>query len=293
MIEVSNLIKKYDDFTALDETCMHVKTGTVYGLVGLNGAGKTTLIRHLAGVIKQDAGQVKVMGEEIWENVSVKRHIAYIPDELYFYPKATVRELQKFYKGMYPDFSDEKFQQLQEIFSEIPLKKPIRRMSKGMQKQVAFWMAISCCPKLLLLDEPVDGLDPLIRKKVWGSVLAEVMDRQMTVLVSSHNLRELEDVCDHVGIMRQGKVVLEDSLESLQQNTCKLQVSFADEPLPEMKELEIKNCEKEGRLFTLIVSAPCEEAMDIVRLYKPEFVNPLQMNLEELFIYELEEKIHG
>ena len=216
MIQVNNVTKSFDQFRALDGVNMHVEKGDIYGLVGPNGAGKSTIIRHLTGVYKQDAGEIFVDGEPIWENTKVKSKIAYIPDELFYFMQADTMEMMRYYKGIYPRFDEEKFRRMQEFFPTIDVKRNIRRLSKGMQKQVAFWLAICCNPEIMILDEPVDGLDPVMRRQIWTILMAEVEEKELTVLVSSHNLRELEDVCDHVGIMNKGKVMIERSLLELQ-----------------------------------------------------------------------------
>ena len=207
MIEVRDAVKKFDGFAALDGANLLVPQGSVYGLVGPNGAGKSTLIRHLTGIYRQDGGTVRVDGQPVWENAPLKARIAAIPDDWYYFMQSTVRDMMRFYKGFYPSFSTERYEKLKEVFN-IDEKRAIRRLSKGMQKQVAFWLALSCMPDYLILDEPVDGLDPVMRRQVWSLVMGDVAQRGTTVLVSSHNLRELEDVCDHVGIMDHGKVLL-------------------------------------------------------------------------------------
>ena len=211
MIEVNNLVKTFDGFRALDGVTLKVENGSVYGLMGPNGAGKSTLIRHLLGVYRQDEGDVVYDGEKVWENVAVKSRIASIPDDWFYFGQATVKDMCDIYKGMYKTFSIERFKALKDAFN-IEENKTIKYLSKGMQKQVAFWLALSTMSDYLILDEPVDGLDPVMRRRVWSLIMDDVSSRGTTVLVSSHNLRELEDVCDHVGIMNHGKVVLERSL---------------------------------------------------------------------------------
>lgn len=225
LIEVNNLIKKFGDFRALDGVNMHVASGNIYGLVGPNGAGKSTLIRHLTGVYRQDAGEIFIDGAPVYENKQVKAQMAYIPDEPFYFLQADTLEMMRYFRGMYESFDEKMFYRLQEFFPGIDMKRNIRRLSKGMQKQVAFWLALCCRPKLLILDEPLDGLDPVMRKQIWTILMSEVAERRTTVLVSSHNLRELEDVCDHVGIMNHGKVIIERSLFDLHGNISKIQVA--------------------------------------------------------------------
>ena len=211
MIEVKNVVKTFDGFHALDGATLTVPTGSVYGLVGPNGAGKSTIIRHLTGIYRQDEGSVAIGGEEVWENAALKARIAAIPDDWFYYAQSTVRDMMRFYKGMYPNFSTERYEKLKEVFS-IDEKRTIRRLSKGMQKQVAFWLALSCMPDYLILDEPVDGLDPIVRRKLWRYIMEDMADREMTVLVSSHNAKEMEDVCNYIGIIAHGRMVFEGDL---------------------------------------------------------------------------------
>ena len=286
MIEVRDAVKKFDGFAALDGANLLVPQGSVYGLVGPNGAGKSTLIRHLTGIYRQDGGTVRVDGQPVWENAALKARIAAIPDDWYYFMQSTVRDMMRFYKGFYPSFSTERYEKLKEVFN-IDEKRTIRRLSKGMQKQVAFWLALSCMPDYLILDEPVDGLDPVMRRQVWSLVMGDVAQRGTTVLVSSHNLRELEDVCDHVGIMDHGKVLLERSLAQLQDNMVKLQVVFQDGVTEVPPELPVLHASKVGRIHTLIMRMNAEEATARLFTYNPMLVDAVPLTLEEIFIYEL------
>ena len=286
MIEVRDVVKKFDGFAALDGASLSVPTGSVYGLVGPNGAGKSTIIRHLTGIYRQDSGTVAIGGESVWENAALKSRIAVIPDDWYYFNQASIRDMMRFYKGFYPNFSMERYEKLKEVFS-IDEKKTIRRLSKGMQKQVAFWLALSCMPDYLILDEPVDGLDPVMRRQVWSLMMGDVSERGTTVLVSSHNLRELEDVCDHVGIMDHGKVLLERSLAQLQDNMVKLQVVFQDGVTEVPPELPVLHASKVGRIHTLIMRMNAEEATARLSTYNPMLVDAVPLTLEEIFIYEL------
>lgn len=231
MIEVRGLKKTFDGFAALDGADLSVPRGAVYGLVGPNGAGKTTLLRHLTGVYHQDSGSVTFDGQPVWENAGVKARIASIPDDWFYFMQAGLRDMMRFYRGLYPKFDQERFEKLREVFA-LDEKRPLRRMSKGQQKQAAFWLALCTMPDYLILDEPVDGLDPVMRRQVWSLILQDVAERGTTVLVSSHNLRELEDVCDHVVVMSRGKLLLEHSLSELQDYTVKLQLAFEGAELP-------------------------------------------------------------
>ena len=281
MIEVKNVVKTFDGFRALGDLTMTVPHGAVYGLVGPNGAGKSTIIRHLAGIYRQDSGDVLVDGQPVYENIAVKSRMAVIGDDWYYFPQSGIREMAKFLAGIYPDFSWERYEKLKQVFP-LDEKMMLRRMSKGMQKQAAFWLMVCCMPEYLILDEPVDGLDPVMRRQVWSLLLGDVAERGTTVLVSSHNLRELEDVCDYVGIMNRGKMLLEKSLADMQGSTVKLQL-VGDAP----QELDILNATVSGRLKTLIVRGEAEEVGAKIAACKPAYFDVLPLSLEEIFIYEL------
>ncbi len=286
MIEIRNLKKSFEGFYALNGANATVEKGSVYGLVGPNGAGKTTLIKHLAGVFIQDSGSITVEGQQVYENVQVKSRMFYIPDEIYFFPQASIMDMKNYYKSIYPSFDEVRFKKLQEVFPINP-KKSLKRFSRGMQKQAAFWLGSSTRPDIMLLDEPVDGLDPVMRRKVWSVLLQDVADRGMTVFVSSHNLRELEDVCDHVGIMHEGKVIIERSLTELQNNIIKLQIAFEDELPEEVNKLNILSRQKNGRVWILIVRGDHESILSSINKLNPLLVDALPLSLEEIFIYEL------
>ncbi len=287
MIEVKKLVKTFDGFTALDSATLTVPKGAVYGLVGPNGAGKSTLLRHITGVYKQDSGQVLINGVPVFENRHAKERVVSIPDDWFFYNQSTIREMAKLYAGMYPRFDWGRFEKLRGLFC-LPEKKAIRRMSKGMQRQAAFWITMSCMPEYLVLDEPVDGLDPVMRRQVWQVLLDDVAARGTTVLLSSHNLRELEDVCDHVGIMDQGKVLLERTLSDLQDSTVKIQVAYPTPQEPALPaELQVLHHSQVGRVHTYIMRGSSEEICRRMQITSPLLLEAIPLTLEEIFIYEL------
>ena len=286
MIEVNSLVKRFDGFTALDGATLSVPAGCVYGLVGPNGAGKSTLIRHLTGICRQDSGTVRMGGQDVWENAALKTRVATIPDEWYYFLQSSIRDMMRFYRGFYPNFSMERYEKLKEVF-QIDERRLLRRLSKGMQKQAAFWLALCCMPDYLILDEPVDGLDPVMRRQVWSLVLGDVAQRGTTVLVSSHNLRELEDVSDHVGIMDHGKVLLERSLAQLQDNMVKMQVVFQENEDQVPPQLPVLHASRVGRVHTLIMRMSAQEAQERLSPYNPLLADAVPLTLEEIFIYEL------
>ena len=288
MIQVKDVVKTFDGFRALDSLSMNVPRGAIYGLVGPNGAGKSTILRHITGAYRPDSGTITVDGKPVYENPEVKRRIAVIPDDYYFFPSASTRDMMQFYRGLYPGFDMGRYEKLREVFSTVSERHPIRRLSKGMQKQSAFWLALCCNPDVLVLDEPVDGLDPVMRRQVWSLLMSDVAERGTTVLVSSHNLRELEDVCDHVGILSHGKVLLERSLSDLQDNVIKMQVVFQEKELPQLPEdMEVLHASTVGRIHTLIIRGNATDVTNRLAVYSPILMDAIPLTLEEIFIYEL------
>ena len=281
MLKLEQVTKTFGATRALDDLTMTVPKGCVYGLVGPNGAGKSTAIRCALGVYRPDSGSVTLDGAPIFENPEAKVRIASIPDDIFYYPSATPEDMRKFYRGIYPNFDDGLFDRLYEAF-QLPKNGQIRRFSKGMQKQAAFQLSICARPDMLILDEPVDGLDPVMRRQVWSLILSEVAQRETTVLISSHNLRELEDICDHVGIMQHGKMLLERSLADMQGSTVKLQLVGA---IPE--DLEVLHETVSGRMKTLVCRGSAQEVTAKVQKTSPIYFDVLPLSLEEIFIYEL------
>ena len=287
MIEVNNVTKKFGDFVALDQLNMHVERGAIYGLVGPNGAGKSTIIRHLSGVFKQDSGEVKIDGQPVYENEKLKQRYTVIPDDIFYFTQANTMDMMKFYKSMYPKFDEVLFKKILDCFPSINPKKMVRSLSKGMQKQVAFMLSIAARPELMILDEPVDGLDPVMRRQIWSLIMSDVAESGLTVLVSSHNLRELEDVCDHVGIMNNGKILIERSLDELQTSITKIQLAFEDD-MPELPpEIQVLKKVSTGRVHTLIVKGEPRQAETQIASLNPLLMDVLPLTLEEIFIYEL------
>ena len=287
MIKGRDITKTFDGFTALDSLNINVEKGAVYGLVGPNGAGKTTLIKLLTGVYKTDAGTFEIDGRSDILNEDIKQKTVYISDDLYFYPTFTIKQMASFYKDVYRSWDDETFQSLASLFG-IDIKRKASKLSKGMKKQVAFLLALSAKPDLLVLDEPIDGLDPVMRRNIMSVVLQEVEKRQMTVLISSHNLRELEDICDHVGIMHDGKIVIEKSLDDVKGNIHKLQLAFSGDTPADLKDkLDILKKEQFGSVYLYIVRGNYDNIKDILAPYNPLICDILPLSLEEVFIYEL------
>ncbi len=287
MIQIQSLTKRFDGADALRELSMQIPLGSVCGLVGPNGAGKSTLLRCMSAVYRPDGGQVLLQGQPVWENPAVKRRMAYLPDELYYFVSSSLLDLTRFYRGFYPRFNGELFRRLGQVFPIDP-DQPIRRLSKGMQKQAFFWLALSLRPEVLLLDEPVDGLDPVMRRQLWSLILSQVEQHGTTIVISSHNLRELEDVCDRVGILDRGRLLLERSLNELQADFIKLQLVFRDGAPAELPpELPVLHHSVTGKIHTYILRAGQEQAAQAVQALVPIFYDILPLTLEEIFIYEL------
>jgi len=281
MLDVKHVTKTFGTFRALDDLSMHVPQGAVYGLVGPNGAGKSTVIRHLTGIYRPDSGTVLMEGQRIYENPPIKARIGYIPDDVFYFPSATLEDMRRFYRGIYPAFDNELYKRLEEVF-QLPKKSPIRKFSKGMQKQAAFHLTLCTRGDVLILDEPLDGLDPVMRRQVLSLILSDVAERGATVLVSSHNLRELEDICDHVGILDKGKMLLEKSLADMQGSTVKLQM-VGEAP----KGLKILHESASGRLRTYILRGTQEQVQAAMQTQDCPYYDILPLSLEEIFIYEL------
>ena len=285
MIEVKELVKSFDGVRALDGLTLTVPTGAVYGLVGPNGAGKSTLIRHLTGIYRQESGTLTVDGVPVYEHPEVKAKLAYIPDDVFYYTSASTEDMMRFYQSQYPGFDRQRFEALGKLL-RLDRRRPIRKLSKGQQKQAAFWLALSQRPEILVLDEPVDGLDPVMRRQIWSLLMGDVEEHGTTVLVSSHNLRELEDVCDTVGIMNHGKMLVERSLSELQENLVKVQLAYGEGgALPEG--LTVLHENRTGRLQQLILRGRADEIRARLERTKPLFLDLLPLSLEEIFIYEL------
>ena len=277
MIELRGVVKDFEGFRALDSLSLTVPRGSVYGLVGPNGAGKTTAIRHMAGILRQDAGEVLIGGEPVYENPSAKSRLAYIPDDVFFFPQSSVQDMMHFYRGIYPRFDEQRFNRLAGVF-EMDIRRPMRRLSRGMQKQAAFWLAVSLRPEVLILDEPVDGLDPVMCRQVWGIIMQDVAENGVTVLISSHNLRELEDVCDRVGMLARGRLLLERGLADLQDNLSKIQLALPDgASLP--AGLDVLHCSGPGRLKTLIVRGNSQEVERRLAELNPLFMDSVPLTL--------------
>ena len=286
MINVKNLDKSFDGFLALSDLNLHVKKGSIYGLVGTNGAGKTTLIKHVTGVLKADHGSILIEEQDVFENIPIKERMGYIPDDLYFFSSYNLKESAKFYQALYPSWNSQRYEHMVKQFN-LSEKRKLSKFSKGMQKQAAFILTMSAMPDYLILDEPIDGLDPIIRKLVWKYIVEDVAEREMTVLVSSHNLRELEGICDSIGILSKGKMMIERDLDELKSDIHKIQVAFKDPMENPYAGLNVLHRESRGTVDLLIIRNRKDVVEKIIGEQKPILFDMLPLSLEEIFIYEL------
>jgi ABC-2 type transport system ATP-binding protein len=290
MIQVHSVSKQYNKHIAVSELSLTVNKGSIYGLLGSNGAGKTSLLKMIAGINRQDKGTIKIDSQPAYENIAIKERVVFIPDVLYFFPQATVAQMAAQYKEYYPNWNQQRFEQLKPAFT-IELDRKVHRLSKGMKRQVAFWLALSAMPDVLILDEPIDGLDPVMRQKIKNLLFQDVAEREMTVLISSHNLREIEDLCDHVGIMHQGKILIEKEIDDLKTDTHKVQLALADPSQEEQlfKKLNILHHEKRGSVSLLIIKGREDQINEVIHSSEVILYDLLPLTLEEIFIYEMED----
>jgi len=288
VIEIQHLYKSFDKENAVTNVNLTVKKGSIYGLLGSNGAGKTTLLKTLAGIYCANSGLLHIDGEPIYENVKLKQRIVFIPDSLYFLPQTTIAQMANYYSYFYPNWNQERFDKLKQVFN-IDINRKIHRLSKGMQRQVAFWLALSSMPDVLILDEPIDGLDPVMRQKIKNLLFQDVAEREMTVIISSHNLREIEDICDHVGIMHKGTLIIEKDLDDLKADTHKIQVAFntSDNKTELLNDLQVLYQEQRGSIYLYIVKGSKAEIKQAIDKLNPLVFDILPLTLEEIFIYEM------
>ena len=287
MINVNLLTKKFDNFTAIDTISTCFEDGGIYGLVGSNGSGKSTLLRLISGVYKADGGELSADGEAIFNNPEKKSQIFLLPDTPFFFKGATTLSMAKYYSRLYPSFSFDLFNSLSKVFP-IDINKRIDNMSKGMQRQALLMLSLSVRPRYLLLDEAFDGLDPVLRS-VLKNLLIEASENKTTVIIASHNLRELEDLCDHVVLLHKGKIVVNDSLDNIKNNLHKIQVAFTSPPSDAFfSSLNILKQEKTGSLYRMVIRGNIDEIMNTVNGALPVFAEVIEPSLEEIFIFEME-----
>lgn len=289
MIEVTNISKSFDDIKAVDHVTVEIQEGSVFGFVGTNGAGKSTLLRMLSGIIKPDGGVIKIDGMEIFENTMAKELMFYISDNQYYFNNAAPKDMKKFYQVIYPNFDRERFDNLMNQF-ELPQNRKINTFSKGMKKQLSVIIGICANTKYLFCDETFDGLDPVVRQAVKSIIAKEIADRNMTTIIASHNLRELEDICDHVGLLHRGGILFSRDLYDMKLNIHKIQCVFnnEDDPSKVFESLDIIKQEQRGSLYTISVRGNREEIAGVFEEMEPIYFEILPLSLEEVFICETE-----
>lgn len=287
MIEATGLIKKFGDFTALKEISFKIGGGQVYGLVGSNGSGKSTLLRLIAGVYEQDGGLLAVDNFKVFDNTKMKGRIFFLSDTPYFFNNSTLMDMADFYSRMYPNFSYDRLKELNKIFPINP-KGKISNMSKGMQRQAALILAFAASPDYLLLDEAFDGLDPVMRASLKQLIAADIADRNITVIIASHNLRELEDLCDSVGLLHFGELVFNENLSTLKTAVHKIQAAFKTVPETEVfNALQVMKLERTGSLLQMVIKGDINDINAFFEKLDPIFFEQTPLTLEEVFIYEL------
>ncbi len=289
MIKAENVIKRFDGMLAVDRVSVEIKEGVVFGMVGTNGAGKSTLLRMIAGVLKADEGTITVDGEPVFENPVAKKEVFYISDDAYYLNNGTPVDMADYYGAVYEKFNRKRYLELLSQLG-LPLSRKISTFSKGMKKQVSILLGVCAGTKYLLCDETFDGLDPVMRQAVKSIFAKEITERGLTPVLASHNLRELEDICDHVGLLHKGGVLLSKDLEEMRTGIHKIQCVFADEEQEArvLMGLEVVNKEQRGRLKTLTVRGTRDEIANRVAAAEPVFFEMLPLTLEEIFISETE-----
>ena len=289
MIEIREVTKKYGKFTAVDKLSMTVDKGSVYGLVGYNGAGKTTLLKTVAGIYRADGGSVTVDGVDVFDSADVKRRMFYVPDDLYFNYNSSIEKMAKFYAGYYPKFSFETLDKLCGVF-KLDKTARINSFSKGMQRQAAMILGMSTLPEILLLDESFDGLDPAKRSLMNNMLIEYAADRECSIIVSSHNLHELTDICDHIALINGKRIVLDCSVDDISASRCKFRVVFADEKSREdFADFDIKRFDKDGKIVTISLGGDPEENEKKLNAMSPLLVEKYPLTLEEIFLEEMED----
>ncbi len=290
MIELTNVSMSYGKIRSLENVNARVKDGSIFGLIGSNGSGKSTMLRILCGVIKPDCGSVTYDGLPVWENDLVKQDIVYLSDEQYFLPHCTINDMRKLYKTVYSSFSDEAFKRLQSIFT-LDCNRKINTFSKGMKKQASVMLGISARPKYLLCDETFDGLDPVVRQLVKRILAEESADGGMTTIIASHNLREMEDICDTVGLLHKGDLLFVRELDDMKSEFHKVQAIFEGEfDASKLVPMKILGYSKRGSLVSFIARGTLDEINRQMIEKSPTFYETVPLTLEEIFISEMEEK---
>ncbi len=288
MIKAENLSKKFENFIALNSLTCTIPKGCIYGMVGSNGAGKSTFLRLITGVYKADGGTITIEDKHVYENPAIKDRIAYIPDELFFLPGASMNRMSDLYASIYNNFDRARYKYLTEAFGLDP-KKSVNTFSKGMKRQAAIILAISSKPDYIFFDETFDGLDPVMRNLVKSLICDDVLERKATAIITSHSLRELEDTCDQLALLHKGGLVLESDVQNLKTSLFKVQIAFNDDYDKErFQDIQMMHFKKSGSVSNIIVKGDREETVLKLKSMQPILLDVLPLSLEEVFTYEME-----
>lgn len=288
MIKITNLNKSYNGKKVLEDLNCTIKTNSIYGLIGANGAGKSTLLRIINDVFKQDSGTIEIDGKKVENNEELKQKLVFVPDDLYFFPSYSLEDMAKYYEALYKNFDMNYLNKLADIL-KLDKKAKIKTFSKGMKRQCALICAIATNADYMFFDETFDGIDPVIRNLLKKIIAKQMETKETTIIMTSHNLRELEDICDNLGLLYKGGILFESDIDSLKTNMFKVQISLKEEFNQEtFKDIEIMNFKKVGSVATLIVKGEIDEAKECLQKYNPIILDFLPLTLEEMFIYEME-----
>lgn len=293
MINLKNINKQFDEKAVLENINWEVPKASIYGLVGPNGAGKSTLLRIISGVLKADEGTVLVNGVDVYDNPSIKKHILFVSDDPFFLPQSTIKEMRQFYELFYPSFNDSMYHSLLKKFGLSDTDK-ISDFSKGMKRQASIILALSCSPDILLLDEAFDGLDPVMRLNLKRIIANELMNREMTVIISSHNLRELEDICDRIALLNNHTITIQDEIESIRNQYHKIQLAYTN-PIDDnvLHDLNPMYFDKRGNVYMIVLKGDLEDKMKQIKETQPVLCEEIPITMEEVFVYEMEANGYG
>lgn len=287
MIQAQDVSKSYESIPVIKNINLELKQGSIFGLIGANGAGKTTLIKTLCGIYAPDTGHVRLHDKDVYKDSDIRQNIAYVPDNITFYNNFTVKDMKDFYKNIYRNWDEDRYMTLREVFT-FDEKKRIKHLSKGMKTQLLLLIALSCKPEVILMDEPTSGLDPFIRKEVLNLIVQDVSSRSTSVLISTHNVSELEQICDTVGFINKGEMKLHQDMDNLKTSYKKIQIAFKDEMSEEFKkEFKPHISKKYGKIYEIIVNMDYKVFESNVKKYQPLFVEHIDMTLEEIFLFKM------
>ena len=293
MINLKNINKHFDDKQVLEHINWDVPKASIYGLVGPNGAGKSTLLRIISGVLKADEGTVLVNGVDVYDNPSIKKHILFVSDDPFFLPQSSIKEMRQFYELFYPSFNDSMYYSLLKKFGLSETDK-INDFSKGMKRQASIILALSCSPDILLLDEAFDGLDPVMRLNLKRIIANELLNRDMTVIISSHNLRELEDICDRIALLNNHTITIQDEIESIRNQYHKIQLAYTNPiDVKVLHDLDPMYFDKRGNVYMLVLKGDLDDKMSRIKETLPVLCEEIPITMEEVFVYEMEANGYG